>query len=236
VRRVIISAFVLVLIVSSGWLSYTTYTLWNDPSTLPIERVQVEGTFRYISRKSIEEQVLPFVQNGFLHVDVAALRMQLLKNQAVKEVRIIRVWPNKIGIDVIEHHFLAQWKEASTQRIGMISEEGIVVEIAPNETDRSLPLLISPPGQIKPLLHTMQQINEKLETINLALTQLTVDQRHALKVTLNNDVTLFLGRESTINRTERFIQIYEKLIPKISGKINYIDLRYTNGIAVKIDN
>jgi len=235
VRRLVICAFALVLIAVFGWLSYTTYILWRDPDTLPIKHVQVEGPFRYVSRSALEQAVLPFVQNGFLHVDVIALKKRVLEFPAVKEARIMRVWPDKLWIEVVEHHFVARWRNPSTQQIWLVSEEGVTLPISPNEADNSLFLLIGPVAQIQRLLQISQQIDKKLTTIGLHLTELELDRRHALQAKLDNETWLILGRDTTLARVQRFVQIYEKLTPKISGKMSYIDLRYTNGIAVKID-
>ena len=234
-RRLIITVIVLILIAASAWLSYTTYLLWHDPNTLPITRVQVEGPFRYVSRGTIEQQVLPYVQHGFLHVDVGVLRQKLLEDPSVKEVGIVRIWPDKLWIEVYEHRFVARWHETDSAQDWLVTDEGQVMSVTPTPEDAALPRLTGPALQTKPLLQLMQQIDKKLTGLNLHVIELAQDPRHAIKAKLSNDVWLFLGRESPLTRVQRFVQVYEKLTPTILGKMNYIDLRYTNGIAVKID-
>lgn len=234
-RRLVICALLVVLTGALGWLSYTTYILWKDPDTLPIEKVQVEGSFRYVDRGELEKAVLPFVQNGFLHVDVAALQERLLEFPAVKEVHIVRIWSDKIWIEVVEHHFSARWRSLGTQEVGLLSNEGVIVLISPNEVDSTLPLLIAPATQAKYVLDLSQQMKTKLATVGLHLNELKLDRRHALQATLDNEIRLILGRETTLTRLARFVEVYKNLKPKIPGKMSYIDLRYTNGIAVKFD-
>lgn len=235
-RRLVICALLVVLTSALGWLAYTTYALWRDPDTLPIEKVQVEGTFRYVNRAELEEAVLPFVQNGFLHVDVVALKERLEVFPAVKEVRIVRIWSDKLWIEVIEHQFIARWRGLGSQEVGLLSDEGVIVAIPPNEADSAMPLLIAPATQAKYVLDLSRQMTTKLATVGLHLSELKLDRRHALQAKLDNEVRLILGRETTLTRLQRFVEVYENLKPKISGKMSYIDLRYTNGIAVKFDN
>lgn len=234
-RRLVICVVALILILTFGWLSYTTYVLWRDPNTLPVKKVQVEGHFRYISRATLEQAVLPFVENGFLHVDVVALRKRLLEFLPVKDVRIVRIWPDKLWMEVVEHHFVARWREPTTQSIWLVNDKGVALPISPNASDNALLLLIGSSTQIKRLLQISQEIEGKLAPIGLHIKELKIDKRYALQAKLDNEIELILGRDTALARVQRFAQVYEKLTPKISGKMSYIDLRYTNGIAVKID-
>lgn len=234
-RKLVIGIIIFFALVLGIGISYSAYSVWQDPDLLPIKRVQVEGSFNYVSQQEITQKVLPFVQNGFLKVDVSAVREALMADQALKEVRIVRIWPDALWIEALEHHFVARWRDPVTQKLALLTSEGNIVEISPNANDATLPLVICSNSQVKSVLVMLTELNTVFKEINTQVIELALDERHALTAKLDNEWVLFLGKDSSLSRAQRLVGSYEKLISKITGKINYIDLRYTNGIAVKMD-
>jgi cell division protein FtsQ len=53
-------------------------------------------------------------------------------------------------------------------------------------------------------------------------------------VKLASGLTLELGREHVEARLARFIGAYERTLAKLGRRLDYVDLRYANGFAVRI--
>ena len=51
---------------------------------------------------------------------------------------------------------------------------------------------------------------------------------------LNDSIQITLGREKIIERLARFAELYQVLELMVSEKLESVDLRYDNGIAVKL--
>jgi cell division protein FtsQ len=62
--------------------------------------------------------------------------------------------------------------------------------------------------------------------------ELDVDERGAWRVVLDNDVTLVLGREQVDKRLDRYIAA-QAALSDLDRPIRLIDMRYTNGLAVR---
>jgi cell division septal protein FtsQ len=51
-----------------------------------------------------------------------------------------------------------------------------------------------------------------------------------------NGIEINLGREDFTERLQRFVDIYPRILASQSDKIAVVDLRYTNGFAVRWTN
>jgi cell division protein FtsQ len=58
--------------------------------------------------------------------------------------------------------------------------------------------------------------------------------RRAWQVSLEQGPTLELGREQVESRLARFVAAHDYVMKRLERRIDYIDLRYANGFAVRI--
>jgi cell division protein FtsQ len=67
----------------------------------------------------------------------------------------------------------------------------------------------------------------------LRLSGLTLEPRGAWTIELSNGVRVVAGREQLIPRLRRFLTIYQLELAERAEQIEQIDIRYTNGVAVR---
>jgi cell division protein FtsQ len=58
--------------------------------------------------------------------------------------------------------------------------------------------------------------------------------RRAWQVRLESGLTLELGREHIESRFDRFIAAYDRTVSRLQRRLDYVDLRYPNGFALRI--
>ena len=66
----------------------------------------------------------------------------------------------------------------------------------------------------------------------LRVAALRLDARGAWELDLSNGVTVRLGRRQVDERMERFVQVGAAVIAGQAAKIQYIDMRYSNGFSI----
>ena len=69
----------------------------------------------------------------------------------------------------------------------------------------------------------------------LAPVQIGVTPRRAWQVRADNGPTIELGREDIEPRLERFVGAYARTVGRLQRRIDHVDLRYSNGFAVRIN-
>ncbi len=209
------------LMVLSTWL--------NDPQAWPLRDVAVEGEFRQLQQADIEEIVSPLLDDGFFGLDVASLQAGLQLLPWVERVSVRRAWPDQIRIHVVEQRAVAHWGAN-----GFLNTDAVVFKPERASELVDLPKLSGPDGselrvlamhkQLTPLLYTALQLN---------IRTLTLDARRAWRLELSNNLVLEVGRGEPLARVARFISVYPSILAAGDGPLSLVDLRYSNGFAIR---
>jgi cell division protein FtsQ len=73
----------------------------------------------------------------------------------------------------------------------------------------------------------------RLGAAGLMPTAVSQDRRGAWRIRLADGPILELGREQFTERLKRFLSIYQRALSVHGDRIEAVDLRYTNGLAVR---
>lgn len=199
----------------------------SNPNTLPVNKIRVHGEFINVNEAMLHSAVTNVVAGGYFNVDVDNVRKVVEKLPWVSEASVRRVWPDTLSVSIAE-----QKPVAISKKIGLINASGDVFKPEKKLAISKLPVFEGEQKLNKLMLSKYHELNQLLISIDKKIVYLKLDARHALELTLDNSLKVVLGRDDTINRLERFILIYHKVLAKHIGDIEVIDLRYTNGMAI----
>lgn len=194
----------------------------------PIRTLKVEGTFEHVGRDEVAAVVAPLAARGFFETDVGGIRAALLELPWVRAASVRRVWPDALHVTLIEERAVARWDEG-----GLVNAEGRVFHPATDETPDGLPLLKGPPRSAPQLVSSYQILQRELAPLGLAIVDLRMDARRAWELTLANGIRLTLGRQDAEQQVRRFASLYPGAMAARAADIEQVDLRYSNGFAVR---
>lgn len=201
-----------------------------EAQNLPVRVIRVQGEMQHVSQKEIREAVMPYVQQGFLRIDIAAVRTAVEAMPWVHSVEVRRTWPDVLQLQLREQEVLALWGEGES---GLVNPEGRIFRPLGIAASDTLPVLRGPQGTSVMLTAHFIELQRALTQVGLTIRDVTMDERRAWRVRLDNGVELMLGRSEHPERVERFIRAYPRILgPRIST-VARVDLRYTNGFAVQ---
>jgi len=100
--------------------------------------------------------------------------------------------------------------------------------------DGELPVFIGPAGAAREIAIQYRYFRRGLGTIGETPVQVQVTPRRAWQVKLESGTTLALGRENIEARLARFVAVHDRALGRLGRRIDYVDLRYANGFAVRI--
>ena len=212
-----------VLLASAGLMHWT-----QDPQSLPMRQLQIEGTLRYLSQEELQAQVGPHVRGGFFNVDVVAIQRVAQELDWVDRVSVRRVWPDTLRLHVQEQQPLARWGDGA-----LLNQRGERFDAAGREVPDTLPRLQGPAGREAALLARHQELSALLASAGLQVVRLGQDERRALELTLDTGVRMQLGRTDATARVKRFLRAYPSLVTSREESLQHVDLRYSNGFAVR---
>jgi cell division protein FtsQ len=96
-----------------------------------------------------------------------------------------------------------------------------------------LPLFVGPAGSAKEIAIQYQYFKRSLAATGRVPMQVQLSARHAWQVRLDSGLVIALGREHIESRLDRFIATYGDAAGPLQRKLDYVDLRYSNGFAVR---
>lgn len=203
--------------------------MWlSEPQNLPVRVIRVQGELQQVSQQDVREVVLPYVQQGFLRIDIAAVRTSLEQMPWVHSAEVRRTWPDVLQVSLREQQVLALWGEG-----GLVNPDGDLFRPVETVIADGLPVLRGPQGTSMMLAAHFIELQRALTQLGLTITDVTMDERRAWKITLNNGVELMLGRSEHPERVARFVRAYARILGPRIDTVARVDLRYTNGFSVQ---
>jgi cell division protein FtsQ len=138
---------------------------------------------------------------------------------------------------VVDHKPVALWNGEF-----LINQLGKVFQADMTRIKHYLPNFFGPEGTELLALKNYRDLNTLLAFNALKIDELILSERFSWQLTLNDGVTLNLGREERVKRVQRFMDLYPIIKAELKAKkitekqrnqaVDYIDLRYDTGLAV----
>jgi cell division protein FtsQ len=204
-----------------------------------LKTIRIEGTadvpLRYVSRSAVKSTALPRIKGNFFTVDLDSVRTAFESVPWVRKATVRREWPNQLVVTLEEHVPLATWGEDG--RLVSVKGDVFTANLAEAEEDGELPELAGPAGSEKEVVERFQELHAWFVPTGLKPASLHLSSRYAWTVRLNNGMTVELGREQSREtlkaRVDRLTGIYPQLVARLQNRIESIDMRYPNGLALR---
>lgn len=204
-----------------------------ESSAFPLRTIRVEGELAHVGRAQVVEALQGRLTGTFFNVDLVAVREMFETIPWVRRAEVRRMWPGRLEVRLEEHVPLARWGQAEDGRL--VNTHG---EVFNGRTDASLPLFAGPTG-------TEAEVTQRYSAFRLAFAPLQLEPRAVVlsprfswQVRLSNGLSVQLGRDldkdRISDRLSRFVGIYPRTLAPLSRKLDYVDLRYPNGFALRV--
>ncbi len=203
-----------------------------------LKQIRIEGAaaeIRRVSASTVRSTALPRISGNFFTVDLAATRAAFEAVPWVRKASVRREWPNHLVVTLEEHVAFGTWGQEGR----LLSAEGdiFVANLAEAEEDGELPQFAGPEGSEKEVLARYRELQAWFAPVDLAPEALHLSGRYAWTVRLDNGMTVELGREQSsatlYERVQRLVAVYPQLVARLQDRIENIDMRYPNGMALK---
>ncbi len=195
---------------------------------MPLQYVRIEGDLRQINRGEIEAGITPLLENGFFALDMVRISGSLEQLSWVESVRVARIWPDTLQIELREQVPYLKWGKES-----YLSQKGERFAADGHFVSENLPELFGQVGQEQVQLAQYERLNRLLAKQGLAIKLFRVTDRKSWQLKLNNGVEILVGREQPAQIFERFMRSVSLLGDERLQQIVRIDMRYPNGFAVQ---
>ncbi|MBS7325175.1 MAG: cell division protein FtsQ/DivIB [Thiopseudomonas sp.] len=196
----------------------------------PISQVLVEGKLGEVAahnRVELQQQLEAFGEIRFFSADLSAMQQALDVLPWVDQVRISRIWPDHLKVEVIEQQPIARWGEQQ-----WLNSRGQVFRGITSAPAGDMPRLLGPEGSEARVMQQYWNLTRILHPLGYSIAQLELRARGSWFVTTRDGLELWLGRDEILEKMRRFTAVYERELKEQMTQVARVDLRYANGLAV----
>lgn len=133
--------------------------------------------------------------------------------------------PDTVEIRLEERIPVARWKDSA-----LVDSEGNLFKAA---TDETFPEFEGQVGTARDMVHHYNRFTGIIRPLDLHIIKLEYTARSAWSVELDNGIIVRLGRENEINRMQRFADMWPGILKAQANRLEYVDMRYKDGFAVR---
>jgi cell division protein FtsQ len=231
-RLVNVAASVLAAL-ALGLFGYAGGRVLLDSPAFLLRTIVVEGSLERVQSHEIVNALQGHLSGTFFTVDLEAVRALFEGIPWVRHAELRRRWPDCLEVRIEEQVALARWGQRRETQL--VNAQG---ELFRGQTDVSLPVLAGPAGTEGEVARRYVAFRDLLAPLGLEPKQVLLSSRLAWQLKLSNGLTIQLGRDSDKDRVEerlaRFASAFPQTLAKSRQRLEYVDLRYPNGFALRI--
>lgn len=198
-------------------------------SNFPINEIGIKGEYENVNKSQVDLIKNKYIKKNFFAVNLEETREAFKKLPWIRDVSIRRDW-NKFGllVEIESHKPIARWSSR-----GLVNSYGEIFHAAYED---NLPLFVGPDEFVEEMSVKYYQINKILEKELMQIGTISLSNRLSWEIYTNNNMRFFLGKENGNNIVKKLnvlIENYQFILSESKSRIEYVDLRYKDGFAVK---
>lgn len=225
--------WLIILIALASSLLFISVLLWwlSHPQSFLVKKITLDGQ-QQTSPNDIQKVIAPYLNVGLFYLQTDKIEQAALSLPWIKNVTVKPVWFNTLHLQVTEYQPLAQW-----QKNTYVDPTGELFNVS--QPLVNLPQFAGEKNCIPDMITRYQQIQTTMQAVPLHIKKLICQPRKAWAIHLDKGIQLNLGRGEILPRLQRFMKVYHRILAQYASSLGgdlglSIDLRYTNGIAVRL--
>lgn len=217
----------LLLLTSSGGVAWV-YSGTVALERWPIRWLDVDGAFERVSAEQVRKRAAPLVEGSYFTIDPEKVQQAVSELAWVSDAIVHKTWPDTVRVRIKEYVPVAHWIDGQ-----LIASDGSAFTVPGAAEIQGLPWLEGPGTNVGEVIAHWQSFNNLLMPIGLEIEKIRLDRRGAWFLRLTSGTEIQLGREAASERLARMVVSWPEL-RRVDKRLPLgVDLRYSNGFAVR---
>lgn len=191
----------------------------------PLREIAISGSLGHLTREQVQFIAEHQLRGNFFTLDLARTQAAFQKLPWVRTVAVRRQWPDRLDVVVEEHQPLARWNNRA-----LVNTRGEIFEAA---SSADLPVFKGEDGAAREMAEHYAVFSKLLAPVGLKPRTISLSARRAWQIGLESKTVLELGRRDVLPRLQKFVRVYPQTLGRLQFPVEYVDLRYPNGFAVR---
>ena len=193
-----------------------------------IKTIEIQSALNKVSKSEIRTIAENYMHDGFFTVDLDSFEKQLNDIPWVYRANIKRQWPSKLVIEISEQQPYFRWGESH-----LINRYAEMFYVGDTQQYASLPLLLGVKGRERYLIDLYYKYSARFRQVGTDILKLKEDARYDKEITLVDGISINVGREQIDKQIERCLYSFAMFTKAERKAIASIDLRHSNGFAIR---
>ena len=196
---------------------------------------------KHVNLSQVKNQVLEQVQGNFFTVRLENIKEAFEALPWVRHASVRRVWPNGLAVSIEEQKPFGIWGSRSEHKLMNGFGEIFSASLAQVDDPSTLIEVSGPTDSSKEVMQLYQKASRWFAPWSVDVISVNLSDRYSWSVKLSNGIRIEFGRDEeaqgkalTEERVARLIEYWPKAQERLTGRVDVIDLRYSNGFAVHL--
>ena len=211
------SLFILFLLI----IMLLTYK--SDYLYYPIKEIHIISKNKKYDEKTINTYIDSLYDKNLLTLDIDDIQETIVSDEWIRDAVITKTFPSALSIHITQHMPIARYNS------NIVTSTGTLVKSS--DSSKGLPNIIDHSNDLKSASHILSFSLESLKKINLQIKKIVI--YHSLIKIYTSDILLVTDKEKFEINLARLTASFEKIYDIYDKKITSIDMRYSNGFAIK---
>ncbi|MBE0492940.1 MAG: FtsQ-type POTRA domain-containing protein [Thiomicrospira sp.] len=217
------------IVVIIAALSTLYFSLFSQSRGVDYLSYSIVDSLQHVSFDDVDEALVPYLAQSFWEVDLSKLKRSLEQVNWIENATIKRSWPGYLEISIEEHNPIARWGDKD-----LISQQGKIFRPASQQGFEHLIHLQGDRLQVPALLAVLETFQQNLSALNWQVTSLSQQVDGVFRLKFDTGQDLIVDSANWTTKLPRFVKAYPMLSKKLVESAQSFDLRYSNGVAVKV--
>ncbi len=193
-----------------------------------IKTIEIQSALNKVNKSEIRTIAENHMHDGFFTADLGSFENQLNDIPWVYRANIKRQWPSKLVIEISEQQPYFRWGKNH-----LINKYAEIFHVEDTQQYASLPLLLGIKGRERHLIDLYYKYSARFKQVGADILKLKEDARYEKEITLVNGISINVGREKIDKQIERCLYSFAMFTKAERDAIASIDLRHSNGFAIR---
>ena len=200
-----------------------TFTYKSGIISFPIEEIEIISSDKKYNEKKLSKYIDSIYGNDLLLSNIDMIQKNIISDEWISDVEVIKSFPSKLSIRIIEHQPLAIYNNQ------IMSKSGILIRSSSNLGN--LPVVVDKQKRPTVAYDILSSSLDGLKKINLVVKKIEI--YHSLIKIYTSSMVLISDKTNFKKNIQRLVLSFSDLKNTYGKKITSIDMRYSNGFAIK---
>ena len=191
--------------------------------SFPIEEIDVISSDKKYNEKKLNKYIDSIYGNDLLLINIDMIQKNITSDEWISDVEVIKSFPSKLSIRIVQHEPLAVYNNQ------IMSKSAILISSSRNLDN--LPVIVDKQKRPTAAYDTLLLTLVSLKKIDLVVKKIEI--YHSLIKIYTTSIVLISDKTNFKKNIQRLVPSFSDLKNIYGKKITSIDMRYSNGFAIK---